>query len=450
MAFNLGNFLDPVGASFGVWDKKSSPAATPAQSASDADLQARLSAYYNSDPAFVQEYNRVRLNGDPRTAEQWLYDHLQANPDSQQGFLDFQTTGAGSAVPTEQALYQSIYDQYVLPDMARDAERRAEADRILANYGASLDGSRRTIAGIYDGSILNEEYAASQRALNEQTAALETQIASLRGNLDTESQARAAALTTQLAELRAAQDPLNQARLDAARSQATAINVAGETTLDNIRAQQAQRGYVGGSSGDSAAIARALALSRQNAAAQVGTARVTNATDDANISRFGANENRALADYTSGGIRQIGDYSAGEVRNVNDANSQRRLAYFDNDVARRLAALSLPAEAVSQEFNLRNLADDYGQSGARRSLDLLNWFKLGTSAPASSDPYYQNPLSNGGEALGASLIGLGGNIASANNWWATPKTPTASTATSTGGSTINGSAGGGLQATSQY
>ena len=155
------------------------------------------------------------------------------------------------------------------------------------------------------------------------------------------------------------------------------------------------------------------------------------------LAQFSADENRSLADYGATQKRGIADLGATDTRNINDAAAQRKLGYFSNDITRRLASLSLPQAAVQAEFDLRNSADNYGQSGLKRSQSNLDFFNIGTASSPTNAIYTGNTANTTGSMLsnvGAGLVGLAGSIGNANNWWTKPTTVT-TTPTSTWGTT---------------
>jgi hypothetical protein len=427
----------------------------------------------------------------------------------------------------EEAFFNTVTQQYIAPDMGRDAQRRADADRLIQDYGPAFAASRQLVNDITQvdpatgGSMLYGQELAqnnvardaqlsnlgeqlalntdslagelSARAANQDAqfqanlASLDTELAAKRGAIETElstlGQAvtqqdvdRRAALETQLGELNAAQDRVDGVRVDGARSLGTAINLGAQSEMDRTRAQMAQAGYVGGSSSTDMALGRSLIQARQGAAQAVADANLTNAVDRQGITRYGADtrfgiadrtaglnfdltgygamenrnltdygatQNRGLVDRNAGETRQLGDYGAsqgrqlidfgaGEQRGIKDSAAQRQLGYFSADVQRRLASLSLPAQAVQQELQVKNMADEYGQSGLKRAQDNLGFFNIGTSqAPNAQAPAYQANTTMGSafQNLGGALVGAAGSFANANNWWqpkpaadTTPKT----------------------------
>ena len=454
---------------------------------------------------------------------------LAANPQVQAWAARAVTAATSTDKPYEQQFFETTR-KYVEDDLARDAQRRQEADQILSNYQPSLDASRQLVTDLtarsdstrgplYSGSrMLEQEQNASNQAfgqqltnmgeqagtrlgalsdelsakqsyldqqiatlgqglatLNEdQKAALATEVSAKRAALEQELSTlgtavtkqdadRRAALETQLGELNIAQDLVDKSRIEGARMQGTAINLGAQAEQDRIRADMAQQGFVGGSSGTDMALGRSLIQARQGAAQAVADAGLTNALDrqgimkygadtrfgiadntagmNFDLSKYGAGETRGLGDYSAeesrtlantdsqarfkltdfgaGQQRELSNYGAGErrglanfvadeTRGIKDAGTQRDLDYFDRDVARRIAALSLPAGAISQEFQIRNTADSYAQSGLNRAQNNLNWFNIGTSQAPNTVTNPTQPNTAWGYAfqnLGAGIAG---------------------------------------------
>lgn len=312
----------------------------------------------------------------------------------------------GTDLPAEQALLNYTLGQGQA-DVLADQQRKQVAADLLAKYNPVFDGARNTIAGIYDGSLLKSEYGANDEAAASQQAALATQMGQ-----------RRAAFDKAISDIYAAQDPLNQARLDATRSQGTAVNLAAQAERDRVLANFARDGYVGGSTGTDAALFRASLAGRQGAAQAMGDAKVANATDLSGIGKYAATEGRSLADY-----------GAGEQRNISDSAAQRKLGFFSNDIARRLSSLSLPTTALQTEFNVRNAADNYGQSGYSRLMQNLGYFRTNGGNAPTQQVYTQQANDAWGNTLnsvGAGITGLAGNAllgyGKSNNWWSSPKT----------------------------
>lgn len=203
---------------------------------------------------------------------------------------------------------------------------------LTGNLGAraqALEGLIGTLTqnlDTYDGAQktnLANQIVGLQKNLDEsigaQRSALQDQLASLGGVATTEAAARRQALQTEIAALTAAQAPLADARMKAAELQATAVNVGLQRTQDQLAADQAKAGYVGGSTVSDANLARATIDARQRAAQAVGGARVANASDTRDIGVHGASGERSIADALAGANRDIGILGAGGTRDL--ANS---------------------------------------------------------------------------------------------------------------------------------
>lgn len=179
----------------------------------------------------------------------------------------------------------------------------------LTTETAALYGANGQLLADRAGALTGETAAlrdANGRLLVDRTKSLDEQLVTLRGALDQLNVERSAALA-----------PLEAARMVAAESQATAINQALETQRDQMTAANATRGFVGGSTAESAAIARAVVGARQASAQAVGDAGVANAGD-----------RRSLGDDIAGTRFGITGQGAADRRGINDdsAVSEARIA----------------------------------------------------------------------------------------------------------------------------
>jgi len=192
-----------------------------------------------------------------------------------------------------------------------------QVDALIANLG-TLDETQK--------AALTEQIAATKNNLETSIAAqkqnLTTEVAALRGAADANSVARRQALEQEIAGLTAAQLPLNQARLDSANAMATGINLGLQNTTDQLTAQRAKQGYLGGSSFDQANLARAAIGARQNAAQVMGGAREENAADMRTIGARGATEGRSLADQYANDLLSISGREATGGRTLSDTLAQ--------------------------------------------------------------------------------------------------------------------------------
>lgn len=274
-------------------------------------------------------------------------------PASEIGNFEYQG-GTSNAVPLEQYLLGNVVDRYVTPDVAADAGRQAQGQDILSRVNSGIDQALSVNGQALDGSRLAAEY-------------------------DMANQTDAAR--------RAALQPLLDSRTAAAETASAGVNQGLESERDRILAEDALKGFYGGSSLNDANLLRATIGARQNAAQIMAGANVAN---------------------------------AGDTRTIGDDTARQRNLYFDSDYGRRLdAALRIPA-LEGGRLTAATAADNYGQSGINRSLGLLNWFSNQTPAPTVS-PYFQQADQRGADiaGLGAGLVGSGLQLAAARNWGST-------------------------------
>jgi hypothetical protein len=156
---------------------------------------------------------------------------------------------------------------------------------------------------------LTEQIAAQQanleQSITEQRTALEQQMNALGTAAGAQADAQRAALAQEIEKLNAAQAPVAAARTAAAQLQATAINAGLQRTQDQLTAQAAQKGYVGGSTAENAALARSTIGARQGAAQAMGAAEFDNARDTRDIAGREATGERSIADAYAAAVREI-------------------------------------------------------------------------------------------------------------------------------------------------
>lgn len=189
------------------------------------------------------------------------------------------------------------------------AQRAGALTQQIATLTQNLDQLDATQRQALTQSIAAQQ-ADLEQSIASQKQALQTQLAALGGAATAEAQAKRASLQQEIAGLNAAQAPVAQARLMAADLQATSINVGLERTKDQLTADQAAQGYVGGSTIGDSALARATVDARQRAAEAMGTAQLANATDTRDIGVRGATGERTIADALAGANRDIGTLGA--------------------------------------------------------------------------------------------------------------------------------------------
>lgn len=185
----------------------------------------------------------------------------------------------------------------------------------LANRAAALQQQIQTLGSNLDQldatqrSALAAQISATQANLEQSVAAqkiaLQNQVEALGGIATAEAAARKTALEQEIAGLNAAQQPLADARVKAAQLQATAVNVGLERTRDQLTANNARAGYVGGSTAQDAAMTRATVDARQRSAEAIGGAQTANAIDTRDIGARGASGQRTIADALTSANRDI-------------------------------------------------------------------------------------------------------------------------------------------------
>ncbi len=287
--------------------------------------------------------------------------------------------------------------------------------------------------------------ALDQRKL-EMTTALERMSADRSGSLDKETAQLREALGVLETERRAAQKGLSDARVRAANAEVTGINQALEGERDRIAARTAAQGFIGGSTMEDSALARAAISARQGAAQTMGGARILNATDDRSIGneiaqgRFGitgrdATERRGigdqlatgrfnLADALSQGRVGIADTKAGDIKTAENLGTTTRAGYFDNDFTRRMQAATNPITLNKSRLDLLGVPGAAGSANINRALNQLNWIvpNSGPAPVATPTMTTSDQTGAGWGALGAGTAGAGFSLL--NAYLNKPTTPT--------------------------
>lgn len=309
-----------------------------------------------------------------------------------------QTEGDTTTQPLEQAILSQALPG-LLADITNDANRQAMAAAQQAIAQGDYDLARQLITRATSGQQLQTELGAADEAAGSKRAALDDA----------------------LAKLSAAQKPMSDARLAQAEGAVTGVNLGLERSLDQLDAQRATQGYVGGSTSDINAATRATIAARQAGANLVGDARVANAGDTRSIDSFGANQGYSIA----------------------NALADQRQSLTNADYGRSLtAALSLPG-IQNQFITTQQNIDSQRNAGLNRTLGTLNWWANNTTAPTSTfQPVSPDNSGNDLAGLGANLTGAALSIGNANRWWQTPNNNnTPAVASPTGYYTPNGNPG---------
>lgn len=179
----------------------------------------------------------------------------------------------------------------------------------VASYSANLDTldatQRKNLA-----DQLAAQQANLEQSIASQRTALAQQVQELQGNATAAAAARRVALEQQIAALTAAQAPVAEARIRGAEALTTAINLGLESTTDQLRADAARDGFIGGSTMQDSALARAVVGARQDASRAGADARLANAMDTREIARTGAGGSFSISDVLAGDTQRIGDAGA--------------------------------------------------------------------------------------------------------------------------------------------
>lgn len=374
-------------------------------------------------------------------------------------------------VPLEQDLLDRVMSDYVNPALEKDKANQEKFKKLLESWQPTIDSNRALVGKLAteDGStghsiLATQELANLQAAIDTANASAAEREKSKLGDIDTSVQEYLGAIdqqkTSKSSELDKALasylasigeregtklediNPLLQARLDAAEAQATAASLGEQTARDQITADLASQGYIGGSSFADAQIARAGIDARTAAAQALGTAKTANASDvlgvkneasDATYDAKNAITTKRLGvgnDAADSIFKTQTDASTARLGVKNEASdalydatnwgAAQKLSYLDADTKRRLANLETPITLANEELNLNTAVDNAGWAGLNRSLAALDWWKLAnasgggnvTAAPTTTDT-----TTSVAGALGPSMVNAAMTYAQANDWW---------------------------------
>ncbi len=198
----------------------------------------------------------------------------------------------------------------------------------------------------------------------------------------------------------------------------------GRGIADALAGGQRELGFYGATEGRTLGDAYSGARRELGDFGAAGTRTISDAdaTSRAQIGAFGAGETRGLADFGASQRRNISDMGANDRRGIADTAAARGLAYFDNDIARRLASLSLPSAALNTELSTRQRLDEYGNTGFNRAAGILGSLGTGSGPAPTAGATRVTAVDSGLENAGAGLLGLAGSIGNANRWWQPSKT----------------------------
>lgn len=458
--------------------------------------------YFSDNPDVAQAFNGApngptpgtkTINGQPMTAAQFAQYHFNTwgrnegrQPAYTSGVLQNQqrvNADAGAAQTTAaqtaaRSTLDALNQQYASMQanlqgaLGQQAGALASAVASFSQNIDQLDASQR--------ASLAQEIAARQANLEtsiaSQRAALEQEASQLQGNASAAAQARRTALEQQIADLTAAQAPVAEARTRGAEALTAAINIGLEGSTDQLRADAAREGFVGGSTMQDAALARATIGARQDAARVGADARLANATDTRGVLQQGATGRYSIADALAGDTQRIGDYRAtgnatlsGSLargtQNIGDAGATGVHALADATSGARFnlgnwgttQTLNNTNAGITGGLNLRNglAGGTFGVASnlAGQTQDIANR-TAGANADAAG-ALFPSAVSAGQMAAGlpaaqagalTALIPYGtagtNNALNTLNWWSTNATPPNSTAVTTPPNTTGNSIAG--------
>lgn len=359
------------------------------------------------------------------------------------------------------ALNQSISQMQGNLQGALGQQAAALQENIAAlqqNLG-QLDTSQREALA----AQIQQQQQNLERSIGEQRQALETQVRELQGNSTAAAAARRAALEQQLTELTAAQAPLSEARIKGAEALVTAINLGLEGTRDQLRADAAREGLVGGSTMQDAALARATIGARQGAAQESAAARIANAADTRAIGQLGAGGRYSIADAyateqqgignfgaagraglgsnLATGRQAISDYGATQGRSIADTTAASRAgigAYgantaYGNTNAGLSANLALQNQGSTGQYNIAAALAKQQQDAADRNAAARVGYSDQLFPNAINAAQISAGLPGAEAATKTGLLPYGSagtrDALSLLNWWSTPNNPSGTTAT---------------------
>lgn len=413
------------------------------------------------------------------TFPQWVANVLASAPHMAEEVTTWRKENGD--VSLEQALMDKTMSDYVEPALAKDKENQAKFKKLLESWQPTMDANRELVSKLSteDGDtghslLASQELADLQAVIDTaNTSATDRESAKL-GDIDTSLQEYLGAIDQQktskngeldkaLASYLASIDqrkgtkledinPLLQSRLDAAEAQAAAASLGEQTARDQIAANMAAQGYLGGSSFADAQNARATIDARTAAAQALGAAKTANATDvlgvnnEATDSIYDAEngittQRLGLGNSAADSIYKVTtDASAGRLGVKNEASdalydaanwgAAQKLSYLDADTKRRLSNLETPIDLAGQEVNLTTAIDNAGWAGLNRSLAALDWWKLANSdggGTTTAAPTTTDTTTSVAGAIGPSMVNAGLSVAQANNWWKKTGTSTGTT-----------------------
>jgi hypothetical protein len=446
------------------------------QSQQTFDGQAYLSAYPDVASAFQNSPPGTapgtrNINGQDMTPSQFAQYHYQTfgreegrNPSYSSDLLRAQnvnanqTTAAINAAATASAQQQLTALQAAIGQMQGNlqgalGQQAAALQAAIASYTQNIDSLDQTQRQNLATQIATMQQNL-ERSVSEQGAALEQEIASLQGNASQAAQSRKAALETQLTELKAAQAPMAEARIKGAEALATSINLGLQSTQDQLRASAARDGFIGGSTMQDTALARAAIGARQGAAQARSQAEIANAGDLRDVATLGAQGRFRIEDTLAGdtqrigdrgavgrreiantaaiGRQQLGDYGATQTRGIGDNTANQRFGLgnwgtqqtYNNTNAGIAANLGLLNQGSTGQLNIATTLAQQQQAAANaNAAQRSNYFDQSYPTSLNSAQIQAGlPAAQAQSLMGIIPLGSAGTRDALNtlSWWANP------------------------------
>ena len=362
------------------------------------------------------------VEGDPMASvqESWFVDGGPGTP------------GVSIVQPASTALEKALLDKtmadYVTPALEADKTNKAKYQAILEKYKPAIDQNRELVNDMLteDGNtghsvLASRELENLSDAVDSSSGAIDARETAKIGDIDTALAEYLSQIDERKGSKLEALDPLLKERLNSAETAATSASLGEQIARDNITADLAAQGFVGGgSSFTDGAMARASIDARQAAAAAMGAAKEANARDVLGVNNESTDSVYDAKKWGTTGRFNAGNEATDSRFDLANWDANRKLAYLDADNTRRLSNLSTPFSLTQDEIKLDQSVDDAGWAGLQRSLDTLNWWKLDNAnhAPVSTAPTPTYEVSPSiWASVGPSLTNAGLSIAKGNNWW---------------------------------
>lgn len=258
------------------------------------------------------------------------------------------------------------------------ATKAAALQTAVTSFNQNLDTLDATQKQALATQIASQQ-ADLEQSIASQKQALSTEVQQLQGDSSAAAQQRTAALNTEIAGLNAAEVPMAQARTQGAEALTTAVNLGLQSTEQQLKANAAQQGFVGGSTMQDASLARAVVDARQQAAQAGANANIANATDTQNIANAGATGAYNIADTLAGQQQNISDQGAQGNAQLGAALAQGQQALGDTG-ATGLAAITANTAGARSTIGNQAASQAYSDTttGADQNLALQNNLSTGT------------------------------------------------------------------------